>query len=195
MNYLAHLYLSGRNTDLLTGNFLGDSLRGAEVQNLPEEIRNGVKLHYFIDQFTDSHPLFHEARRCFEKEFPYYNGVLVDIYFDHLLAENFLAHTNEDLENFNAFALHVLNNNKQWFNYKAGMFYQYVIKYNIFVKYAEQKGIVQVLNGLTHRIKNREPLATSYPLFLDNKKMLDENFTQFWSEIKAAINKEWNLTL
>lgn len=195
MNYLAHLYLSGKNAQLLTGNFLGDSLRGAEVQRLPEEIRDGVKLHYFIDQFTDSHPLFHRARRCFEKEFPYYNGVLVDIYFDHLLAEKFEQHTNEELKGFNDFALQILNENKSWFNYKAGMFYQYVLKYNIFVEYAQSNGIIHVLKGLTGRIKNREPLAESYPLFLENKELLDENFTQFWSEIKQAVNKEWNLSL
>jgi acyl carrier protein phosphodiesterase len=30
MNYLAHLYLSGNNEDVLIGNFIADSVKGAK---------------------------------------------------------------------------------------------------------------------------------------------------------------------
>ena len=55
MNYLGHAYIARNNPELIAGNFAGDSYKGYldNFEHLPKDILNGVKLHRFIDDFTD----------------------------------------------------------------------------------------------------------------------------------------------
>jgi len=56
MNYLAHCYLSGKNEDLLLGNFMTDFLQKKEERNYKDIVLLGIQLHRAIDTFTDQHP-------------------------------------------------------------------------------------------------------------------------------------------
>ena len=42
MNFLAHLYLSGNNDDLLIGNFIADSVKGLKKNGYPDGIKAGI---------------------------------------------------------------------------------------------------------------------------------------------------------
>ena len=61
MNYLAHLHLSGPDPDCRTGNLMGDFVRGrlyaSRLEALPPGYGQGLRLHRFIDHFTDTHPV------------------------------------------------------------------------------------------------------------------------------------------
>ena len=53
MNYLGHFILSHPNQELVTGNFIGDFVKGNDYLNYPEGISRGIKMHRFIDEYTD----------------------------------------------------------------------------------------------------------------------------------------------
>ena len=55
MNYLAHVYLSGSDKDLIIGNFIADHVKGKAYLDYPETIQKGILLHRKIDDFTDRH--------------------------------------------------------------------------------------------------------------------------------------------
>ena len=42
MNYLAHIYLSGANEEILVGNFIGDYVKGFELSKYSDQIRKGA---------------------------------------------------------------------------------------------------------------------------------------------------------
>lgn len=42
MNYLAHLYLSGNNEDVLIGNFIADSVKGSKYKDYTSKIQQGI---------------------------------------------------------------------------------------------------------------------------------------------------------
>ena len=69
MNFLAHLYLSGESEAIKTGNFIGDYVKGKKFENYSGDIRNGILLHRSIDNFTDNHLLFREARKYFYPDY------------------------------------------------------------------------------------------------------------------------------
>lgn len=69
MNYLAHFALSGTEEEIIVGNYIGDSLRGVNTKNFSERVQMGIKLHRFIDDYTDHHPVFILAKKCFSGEF------------------------------------------------------------------------------------------------------------------------------
>lgn len=89
MNYLAHVFLSGPNRKVQLGNFVGDAVKGSSYKNYPPDIAKGIQLHRAIDDYTDRHPAVCEVVHRLQPEFGRYSGVLLDIYFDYLLASRF----------------------------------------------------------------------------------------------------------
>ena len=89
MNYLAHIFLSGSNRKVQLGNFVGDAVKGSSYKNYPPDIAKGIQLHRAIDDYTDHHPAVCEVVHRLQPEFGRYSGVLLDIYFDYLLASRF----------------------------------------------------------------------------------------------------------
>ena len=73
MNWLAHVYLSNPQVEHRLGNLLTDTLRPHELEGYGDLFTAGVKCHYEIDRFTDSHELVKQSKaRLFKK----YLGIL-----------------------------------------------------------------------------------------------------------------------
>jgi acyl carrier protein phosphodiesterase len=182
MNYLAHAYFSNQKEGLLLGNFIADHLRGNHFEHFSEDIQKGIYLHRRIDQFTDEHPAFKQSKRIFYDGFERYSGVLVDIYFDHLLARDFKRYSSVSLEEFTAKVYSVYETNKDVLPEHSNKFLQYVLANNIYVAYSKVEGIEKVLFHLSHRIKHGVMLNTSVPLFLQHEIELQLHFEAFMKD-------------
>ncbi len=184
MNYLAHAYLSQGNEDLLIGNFIADHLRGNDFSTYPEGVVNGILLHRKIDSYTDAHPLFKDSKRVFYKGFEKYSGILVDMYFDHLLAKFFKKYHEAPLEVFSANVYAVYQNNTHLMPESSTRFLNYVITNGVYQNYSDLKGIETVLTHLSHRIGHQVALNDSIPLFLEAEPKLEQNFIHFMEDIQ-----------
>ena len=80
MNFLAHIYLSGNDEDVIIGNFIADGIKGKRYT------------------FTDAHPTVHQSTARLHKNYSHYSGVIVDILYDHFLAKNWSKYSNEPLD-------------------------------------------------------------------------------------------------
>lgn len=189
MNYLAHAYFSNDNEGLLIGNFIADHLRGNNFEHLSDEVKAGIKLHRQIDTFTDSHPSFKKSKRLFYDGFERYAGVLVDLYFDHLLARDFESHHPTPLRDFAQSVYSVYQNNSQILPMHSNRFLGYVLQNNIYVAYGKEEGIERVLFHLSHRIKHGVMLNESMSLFRSNENELNEHFQTFIEDAKAEFLK------
>jgi len=106
MNLLGHLAAAVPLPSLQAGSVLGDSLKNRDLPGLPEEIVNGVRFHRACDVFTDSHPAVTAARLTLGPGLRRVSGILIDVYFDHLLARNWDLFFPQPLEyELNAFYL------------------------------------------------------------------------------------------
>jgi acyl carrier protein phosphodiesterase len=72
----------------MVGNFMGDYVKGNTFLRYPESIQKGILLHRKIDSFTDKHPIFRTTKKYFVSDFGLYSGIVVDLFYDHLLAKN-----------------------------------------------------------------------------------------------------------
>ncbi len=88
MNYLAHAYLSFEITDITVGNMISDFVKGKQKFDYPLTIQHGIMLHRAIDGFTDTHPITREAKSFFKGAYGPYSGPLVDVVYDHFLAND-----------------------------------------------------------------------------------------------------------
>ncbi|MFO0355398.1 MAG: ACP phosphodiesterase [Sphingobacteriaceae bacterium] len=189
MNYLAHAYFSNDDEGLLIGNFIADHLRGNNFDHLSEEVKAGIKLHRQIDTFTDSHPSFKKSKRLFYDGFERYAGVLVDLYFDHLLARDFELHHTVTLPDFAQQVYTVYQKNSQLLPMHSNRFLGYVLENNIYVAYGKEQGIEKVLFHLSHRIKHGVMLNESISLFKLNELELKEHFQTFITDAKNEFLK------
>jgi acyl carrier protein phosphodiesterase len=88
MNHLAHFFLSGKDEDIIIGNFAADFITNKEKSLFTEGIQKGIELHRRIDSYTDTHPTVKESTKRLHPQHHKYAPVLVDIYYDFLLAKN-----------------------------------------------------------------------------------------------------------
>jgi acyl carrier protein phosphodiesterase len=88
MNYLAHAYLSFGLPAITVGNLISDFVKGKQKFMYPAAIRQGIVLHRAIDTFTDTHAITREAKVFFREPYGLYAGPLVDVAYDHFLAND-----------------------------------------------------------------------------------------------------------
>ncbi|RTL53501.1 MAG: DUF479 domain-containing protein [Rhodocyclaceae bacterium] len=86
MNFLAHLYLAGEEEHYRLGGLMGDFVKGPLPGALPDDLARGVMLHRRIDSYADAHPAFRRSRERMSPLRRRYGGILVDMFYDHLLA-------------------------------------------------------------------------------------------------------------
>jgi acyl carrier protein phosphodiesterase len=182
MNYLAHSFLSNHNEGLLIGNFIADHIPGNHFENYPPEIIEGIKMHRRIDAFADSHVKFLESKRFFYKGFEKYSGILIDIYFDHLLAKNFSAYSPVPLNDYCLKVYGVYNKNLHLLPQSSAGFLNYVLHNNVYFSYSTEQGIERVLYHLSHRIKHGILLNESIDIFKENFLHIEENFQFFFQD-------------
>lgn len=85
MNFIAHIQLSEHQPRLLVGNYIADLIRQKDLETLSDEILKGVRLHRFIDAFTDTHAVNKKSRSLLYARHHKYATVLLDIYYDYFL--------------------------------------------------------------------------------------------------------------
>lgn len=189
MNYLAHAFLSNNNEELLIGNFIADHLRGNRFDDYSEGIVRGIYLHRSIDAFTDAHAAFKKSKRVFYDGFEKYSGILVDMYFDHLLASRFSDFSPVALSEFSEQTYSIYTAHEHLLPKSSKGFLDYVIKNNVYTSYASAEGIAEVLSHLSHRIGHGVRLDQSLPLFLEHERELSADFTAFFNEAVLTFKR------
>ena len=171
MNYLAHLALSNYNDEHLIGNFLTDLMHRSEFEKFSPAIYQGHIMHQSIDSFTDSHALVLQAKALMGKKSRRYAGILLDMYFDHLLVKNWSSYYDDDLDDFINYAYDVLLRFEDSFPERAKLFSQRVRSFDLFRTYAYEDGIKGALKGVDKRLKKPVALDKLFDDVLPTKRM------------------------
>lgn len=183
MNILAHGWLSGRTDSVLTGNFLGDFIKGnpehPRHELTPGEVA-GIRLHRAIDSFTDDHPEVAAVRDLLRPRCHKYAGPAVDIFFDHFLAANFTAITGESLPQFTRYFYETLQQNTAHFPDPAVRMLGALVQYDWIRHYPTIEGIDRSLKGVARR--------TAFPSGLDT---VVEDLERYYPEIGERFSRFW----
>lgn len=86
MNYLAHAYLARHDDDAMVGAILGDFVKADAVDGFDPVIAREIRLHWRVDAFTDGHEVTRSLKQRFDAGHRRFAGIVLDLYFDHLLA-------------------------------------------------------------------------------------------------------------
>jgi acyl carrier protein phosphodiesterase len=190
MNFLAHLYLSRNNTNIMIGNFIADHIQGNKYEGFSTEIQQGIFLHREIDTFTDAHEVVRKSKRRLHERYRHYDGVIIDIFYDYFLAKNWASYSEIPLELFTKSVYNLLVEVKLDLPIKSQQFINYMIEYNILFNYKYKDGIEKVLNGMNKRTKGKSQMNLAIEDLHCLEAEFEADFTLFFKELIAHTNQK-----
>lgn len=190
MNFLAHLYLSGNDEQLMIGNFIADSVKGSAYQKFPEGIKKGILLHRAIDFYSDNHPVFLKSVERLRPGYRKYAGVIVDIFYDHFLAKNWKQYSDKPLDQFSSEVNSLMLKNVLYFPEKSLMFLRYAFRTNLLVSYASTEGIGEVLYGMSRRTTFKSNMELAEKDLKIHYSEFENEFKLFFEDVERFV-KEW----
>jgi acyl carrier protein phosphodiesterase len=185
MNFLAHLYLSQSNQNLIIGNFIADGIKGKDLQLFSTEIQKGIILHRAIDTFTDAHPIFRKSKRRLNARYRHYDSVIIDIFYDYFLAKNWADYSTIPLDVYTQSIYKLLGKNESILPVTSKRFYNYMVEYNILYNYQYLDGIERVLKGMNNRTKGKSQMNLAIEDLKLLTKEFEEDFTEFFKDLVA----------
>ena len=184
MNFLAHIYLSGNSDLVKIGNFMADGIRGKDYLNFTEEVKNGILLHRQIDTFTDAHPTYRKSKHRLHDKYGHYSGVIMDILYDHFLAKNWSAYSEQKLEDYVSDFYKSLEENYDMLSERTKKMMPTMLNQNWLVSYATISGIEHILLNMDYRTKHRVNMQEAIVELKAFNTEFETEFTSFFQELR-----------
>ncbi len=196
MNHLAHALLGAADADVMLGSLTADFLRGAVDPALPRSVRIGIALHRSVDRYTDAHPQVVAARALFEPPMRRYAGIVLDVWFDHLLARDWAQYAGGSLHAFSQRVQGLIDRRAEELPPRMQGFARYLRAHDLPEAYRDVTMIATALEGLSQRLSRANPLATALPIVQARAAALDRSFAVFFPDLVAEAEREYaRLTL
>ncbi len=189
MNFLAHLYLSCDNEDLLIGNMIADFIRNKEVANYPESVQKGIHLHRQIDSYTDNHPIVRQGTHRLQAVHRKYSPVVIDILYDYLLVKNWGRYSGQSLSSFTKYVYEILERRMDDMPLKLQKRLPGMIKGDWLTSYGTISGLSFVFDNMEKRAKFSAHFSEAPKSLLMNYEAYNEEFNQFFPEVIAFVNE------
>lgn len=184
MNYLFHLYLSGKDPGILTGNFMGDFVKGPLEGRFPPPLTRGIHLHRRIDSFAQTDPHFTRSRQTLSAHFGLYRGILVDLYYDHFLATSWESLTAEPLPCYLLRARRAVEGNRRHLPERLQDLLPVIFE-EMIPSYLSVEGVGKALARMSRRITRPNPLADGGEELTRHYLSLQEDFRRFLPSVQA----------
>lgn len=183
MNFLAHIYLSGDDEDIIIGNFIADGIKGKRYLKYPPQIAKGILLHRAIDTFTDSHPTVRKSTAKLHKNYGHYSGVIVDVLYDHFLAKNWSKYYPQPLDEYVQEFYKLLRENFTKLTPRIQKMMPFLITQNWLLSYATVEGIGKILAQMNMRTKGIAQMDQAVNELEEHYDEFEAEFTSFFDEL------------
>lgn len=190
MNFLAHALLAGEAPALIVGGVAGDWVKGALPGTLPPDLARGVALHRAIDHYSETHPAFCRSRARISPPRRRYAGVLVDIFYDHLLARDWVAVHHRPLHDYCAGVYRMIEARLADLPDHARDALRLMAREDWLSSYAEIAGIADVLARMSRRARQPNPLEHGEAEFISDAEGFGEDFRAWLADITVYC-REW----
>jgi len=192
MNYLGHAYLSFDSPQILIGNMISDFVKGRDQFSFNGNIQKGITLHRQIDAFTDFHPATKKAMEVFRPYYRLYSAPIIDVLFDHFLANDKNLFDDVSLKEFSATIYRHLENNSTHLPNRFLQMSTYMKTEDWLYNYKYNEGIRKTLYGLVRRASFIKESETAYQLFLEHHDHLNKCYGEFFPDVKLFAKQKFD---
>jgi acyl carrier protein phosphodiesterase len=193
MNYLAHVYLSGEDEEIVIGNFIGDYVKGINFRKYSDSIKKGILLHRDIDAFTDRNKTVRKSKSLFKNRYGKYSGIIIDIFYDHFLTKNWDRFSSVPLEDFTLNLHKILNKYFDILPEKVKQFVPSFINNNWIEYYRSVAGIKQVLKRMSSITTLPDETSYAINVLKDNYSGLESDFLDYFPELADYVTGSYDI--
>ena len=191
MNWLAHVFLSEPDVEFRLGNLLADIVRGEQLRRMSVRFQRGAQKHKQIDAFTDSHPLVKRSRSRVSPEFRRFSGVLVDVFYDHLLATDWDRYSPIVLDAFTAKFYADIESSRIELPSSARVTLDRIIRHDLLGSYRRTEGVERSLRRLSAYLSSRWrrefTLEQGVADLISQRAGFEADFAEFFPQLQAAV--------
>lgn len=187
MNFLFHIHLSGDDPDILTGNLMGDFVKGRVGDEYPPRLRSGIALHRRIDTFAQGHPLFRQSRERIDPLYGLWRGVLVDLFYDHFLARGWAEWSSVTFDAYLKRARVMVEGNRRYLPDRMQGLVPVIFE-SLIPSYLEVEGIGRALERMAQRVRRPNPLAGGEGELIRHYGGLQADFREFMPEALRFVS-------
>lgn len=191
MNILAHLYLSQTDVNLMVGNFIADHIKGNKIEPYSKEVIRGIMMHRAIDTFTDQHPLVLKSKARLYPKYHKYAGVLIDMFYDHILAKNFSDYSPISIHSFSKSAYLILDGQKEDFPNRSKVVLQYMKEQDWLTNYSTIEGMDKAFKGISKRTKFKSRMEEAAFDLEKDYELYKNEFTPFFQDLYEFCQQKW----
>jgi len=189
MNFLAHFLLSDNDEDLRLGNLLGDVVKGRveryDHPGVSERMRTGIRLHRAIDSFSDTHAVVRRSKQRIAGRYGRLSGVIVDVYYDHVLAREWRTHGEGELAAFADDVYGTLRGNLARLTGEVHPLVHAMTRGGWLAGYADIDNIDRALRGMARRARVAAGIGTAAEELARDYDEVAEDFAEFFPELRA----------
>lgn len=190
MNHLAHIFLSRHHPPSLVGNLCADFLKKKDRDRSDSIVKLGIKLHHWIDRYTDAHPIVKEMNLHMKPLCGRYSPVVIDVLMDHILATHWNFFDHREYQNF-------CESTFQQINYWLSQVtlpelvierVRAMINDRWIANFDQESGMLKVLDTLAVRANFIDDFTLSWNHFLIHSNFYTGKFMEFFPELDAYIS-------
>lgn len=187
MNHLAHALLAAPgDAEFALGSALGDFVHGRPDPAWPAARQAGLRFHRAIDRFTDQHPEVVAARRGFRPPMRRYAGIVLDVWFDHLLVLDWNRYaTDEPLAVFSRRWLALLDEHARDLPPSFHGFRTWMRTHGLPIAYGDEDTLDTVFHALARRLSRPSPIPDALPVLRRQAVPLQRHFDAFFPDLMA----------
>ena len=196
MNWLAHVLLAEPNPEARLGNLLGDLVKGTQRQTLNIKLQRGIECHQASDIFTDKHPIVKCSKQRIDSEYRRFAGILIDVFYDYVLATNWQDYANIPLTEFTSIVYTSWSSHLSTLPVYPQAVISRLIAEDWLSSYSTLEGIELTLARISRRLNRRSKrnydLTPAIAQLTSNYLLLEQDFRQFFPQLQLYVDN-WHL--
>lgn len=177
------MLLSGEDDQILTGNFMGDFVKGPLDDRFPRRIGQGIMLHRGIDSFANRNDSFQQSRRRLDPHYGLFRGVLVDLFYDHFLAVEWHNWSHEPFAEYLSRTRSIIEQHRNELPERLQMLTATIFE-ELLPSYGTVSGIGNALERMSRRVTRANPLAGGATELLRHYTDLQHDFRGFMPQVR-----------
>ncbi|HEU4857639.1 MAG TPA: ACP phosphodiesterase [Rhodanobacteraceae bacterium] len=185
MNHLAHALLADAGgAEFALGSAEGDFVHGHPDPAWPAARQAGLRFHRAIDQYTDRHAEVVAARNLFTPPLRRYAGIVLDIWFDHLLVRGWdRCNADEPLPRFAQRWLALLDARAADLPESLCAFTAWMHAHGLPEAYGDDATLDVVFHALAKRLSRPSPIGDALPALRERADALQRHFDAFFPDL------------
>jgi len=188
MNFLAHIYLARHSDEAMLGALLGDFVKPHSDVRYSLEMEAEILTHRKVDAFTDSHPIVLAAKRLFDGPGRRYSGILLDVFYDHLLAKHWENYSGDDLDQFIARFYRALRTHADMLPARLAQMAPVMIEQDWLGSYRQYEGVEIAVRRISTRLsKNGDQMRDGLNDLRAHYGQIETGFLSFFPELIGFV--------